>query len=329
MKTKTRVARRISLITLVAALCSVLAYGVGWAVQKDTLPWESGPQAAGASLGEDDQMPGEMPGNGAGNDDPVDDATDVPADPTEDPTDDPTDATDDPTPSTDPQPTKDPGPPPAGPALLSPGDRGPDVRDLQARLKQIDWFSGDVTDNYGDLTTKAVRGFQAKRGFEVTGEVDKRTLDRLHAMTRVPTRAELTNQPPPGNGGNKPGALDPRCKTGRVMCVDKSSRTLRWVVNGQVRKTVDVRFGSAELPTREGAFHVTRKSPNHVSSLYHTPMPFAMFFSDGQAVHYSPDFAANGYNGASHGCVNVRDRDAVAWLFDQVAVGDKVIVYWS
>jgi lipoprotein-anchoring transpeptidase ErfK/SrfK len=56
-------------------------------------------------------------------------------------------------------------------------------------------------------------------------------------------------------------------------------------------------------------------------------MPFAMFFSGGQAVHYSPDFAAHGYNGASHGCVNVRDRQAIEHLFDTVRVGDKVIVY--
>jgi lipoprotein-anchoring transpeptidase ErfK/SrfK len=58
-------------------------------------------------------------------------------------------------------------------------------------------------------------------------------------------------------------------------------------------------------------------------------MPFAMFFSGGQAVHYSPDFAAYGYNGSSHGCVNVRNRGAIESLFDQVRIGDKVIVYWS
>ena len=29
-------------------------------------------------------------------------------------------------------------------------------------------------------------------------------------------------------------------------------------------------------------------------------MPYAMFFSGGQAVHYLPAFAARGYNGASH-----------------------------
>jgi lipoprotein-anchoring transpeptidase ErfK/SrfK len=58
-------------------------------------------------------------------------------------------------------------------------------------------------------------------------------------------------------------------------------------------------------------------------------MPFAMFFSGGQAVHYSPDFASVGYAGASHGCVNLRDYESVAWLFDQVEVGDKVVVSWS
>jgi lipoprotein-anchoring transpeptidase ErfK/SrfK len=142
-------------------------------------------------------------------------------------------------------------------------------------------------------------------------------------MTREPTRAELFNIVPTGP------ALDPRCQTGRAMCVDKTSRSLRWVVDGVVLRTVEVRFGSDELPTREGAFAVYRKSRDHVSSLYDTSMPFAMFFSGGQAVHYSPDFAANGYNGASHGCVNVRDRAAVEWLFDEVRIGDKVIVYRS
>jgi lipoprotein-anchoring transpeptidase ErfK/SrfK len=58
-------------------------------------------------------------------------------------------------------------------------------------------------------------------------------------------------------------------------------------------------------------------------------MPYAMFFSGGQAVHYSSDFAARGYNGASHGCVNVRDLAKIQALFDQVKVGDKVIVYRS
>ena len=207
--------------------------------------------------------------------------------------------------------------------LVGPGDKGLAVRDVQARLKQIAWFYGDVTGYYGDVTTEAVRGFQAKREIPVTGKVDVRTMRRLKGMTTKPTRQELFNL------GNVPGPLDARCRVGRVLCIDKTSRTLRWVVDGKVHKTVDVRFGGPATPTREGAFSVDFKSRDHVSTLYDTPMPFAMFFSGGQAVHYSPDFAAVGYAGASHGCVNVRDYDAVAWIFDQVDVGDKVIVYWS
>lgn len=214
-----------------------------------------------------------------------------------------------------------------GPRLLGPADDGPAVRVLQARLRQIGWFAGDVTDHYGLRTTAAVRGFQAKRGIPVTGYVDRRTQRRLEAMTHAPTAAELANEITPM--GNVPGPLDPRCRTGRVLCIDKTSRTLRFVVEGAVRRTVDVRFGASSSPTREGLFHVYWKHLDHVSTLYGSAMPYAMFFSRGQAVHYSSDFAARGYAGASHGCVNVRDLAGIRWLFAHVRVGDVVVVYRS
>jgi peptidoglycan hydrolase-like protein with peptidoglycan-binding domain len=209
-----------------------------------------------------------------------------------------------------------------GRVLLSKGDTGMKVRDLQARLAQLYWYAGQGTGDYDATTVEAVRGFQHKRRIPVTGDVDQRTLDRLHGMTTEPTRDAMGLH-------NVPGPLDDRCKTGRVLCIDKSSQTLRWVVDGRVLKTVDVRFGASYTPTREGVFSVYVKSRDHVSQLYDSAMPFAMFFSGGQAVHYSSDFAARGYTGASHGCVNVRDYDAVAWLYDQVQVGDEVVVYWS
>ncbi len=217
--------------------------------------------------------------------------------------------------------------PPPGPRLLGRGDHSAKVRDLQARLRQISWYSGNVTDDFGQATTTAVRGFQAKREIAVTGYVDQRTMDRLTAMTRTPTADELANKLP--GSTTTDARLDPRCTTGRALCIDKSSRTIRWVVDGTVRRTMAVRFGSSYTPTREGLFHVGWKSRDHVSKLYDSAMPFAMFFSGGQAVHYSSDFAARGYAGASHGCVNVRDRAGVEWLFDQVVTGDKVVIYWS
>ena len=212
-----------------------------------------------------------------------------------------------------------------GPPLLEAGDEGDAVRDAQARLKQIAWIFGDVTGTYDAGTVEAVRGFQAKRQVPVTGKIDERTLDRLHAMTVTPSHEELFNIEP------KPGALDPRCRTGRVLCIDKTSRTLRWVIDGKVQLTLDARFGSTvnDTPTREGLFHVYFMNADHVSKLYGSAMPYAMFFSGGQAVHYSSDFASVGYYGASHGCVNIRDYEGVRWLFSQVRVGDAVVVYWS
>ncbi|WP_240340615.1 L,D-transpeptidase family protein [Nocardioides sp. SYSU D00038] len=209
--------------------------------------------------------------------------------------------------------------------FAKPGDQGIEVRRVQARLKQRGLFVPDVSGFYGPETTAAVRVFQRRNGFPVTGKVNKRTIVKLRKLTRAPGPRELHAR----GGSNRPGRLDGRCRTGRVLCIDKSSRTIRWMVGGRVVLSMDVRFGSSATPTREGVYSVFRKSRDHVSSLYGSAMPFAMFFSGGQAVHYSSDFAAVGYNGASHGCVNVRNRPGIEWLYDQVRTGDRVVVYWS
>ncbi|MGW0819869.1 L,D-transpeptidase family protein [Streptomyces sp. NPDC002845] len=215
-------------------------------------------------------------------------------------------------------------PSPAPPRVLwAYGDQGRDVRELQSRLRQVAWLFDGPTGTYDDPTVGAVKGFQGKRGLPQTGRTDSVTWARLLKMTREPTKWELY-----AFGGQRAAAPDPRCMTGRVLCISKTSRTLRWMVDGRTLSTVEVRFGSQYTPTREGVFNVYFKSRHHVSTLYDTPMPYAMFFSGGQAVHYSSDFAVRGYYGASHGCVNVRDEAAIADLFAQVRNGDKVVVHW-
>jgi peptidoglycan hydrolase-like protein with peptidoglycan-binding domain len=234
-----------------------------------------------------------------------------------------------------PEPTAEPEPEPelvAGPPIWQIGASGDDVRELQARLRQIQWFNQDPTGYFGDVTAGAVSGFQAKRGFPVVGYVDQRTWDRIVSMTFEPARDELYPPPPepePEVAQPAPG-LDQRCLTGRAICIDKSQSVVRWVVNGQVQLTLDARFGSELLPTREGLFSVQRKVRDEYSRLYdNAPMPLAVYFSGGQAVHYSPDFVANGYNGSSHGCVNTRSWDGMSALFNSAQIGDKVVVYWS
>ncbi|MFC9426519.1 L,D-transpeptidase family protein [Streptomyces sp. NPDC056987] len=212
---------------------------------------------------------------------------------------------------------------PAPRTLMAPGSRSDQVRELQARLGQIGYFDRAPTGYYGSVTTGAVSAFQAKRGLPRTGATDTVTWQRLLAMTRTPTADEL--DPPTTRPVAKP---DPRCMKGRVMCISKTSSTLSWMIDGKIKSSMDVRFGSEYTPTREGTFKVGWKSRHHVSTLYDSPMPYAMFFSGGQAVHYSEDFAARGYSGASHGCVNVRDEKKIAALYAEVKTGDKVVIYW-
>jgi hypothetical protein len=199
------------------------------------------------------------------------------------------------------------------------GQTNSGVKALQQRLVKAEVLApAYVTSYFGDLTEAAVTKFQGASALPATGLVDRTTWSTLVTKTG---QIKITTPSP---------KIDPRCQvTGRSLCVDKRTDKLYYLVNSKIIRTYDARFGCAATRTREGQFSVLWKSRNHVSSIYHTPMPYAMFFSGGQAVHYSADFAARGYQGCSHGCVNIRNRAGIAWIFDQVRVGDRVVVYRS
>jgi lipoprotein-anchoring transpeptidase ErfK/SrfK len=151
---------------------------------------------------------------------------------------------------------------------------------------------------------------------------------KIAPKAAVPAAAPAA-APKPAKSRLVPGKLrlDRRCMTGRIICVNKKTRKVVFMYNGKLLATGDARFGAPKTPTRNGMFKVYRKSKNHVSSIYKSPMPYAMFFSGGQAIHYSADFKARGYNGASHGCINMRDKSKIAWIYARVPVGTKVLVY--
>nr|WP_231974353.1 L,D-transpeptidase [Tessaracoccus timonensis] len=123
--------------------------------------------------------------------------------------------------------------------------------------------------------------------------------------------------------------LDSRCYSGaRVMCASKKDRKLYYVMDGKVVKVLDARFGARSNPTRNGVHYVYWKSRHHVSSIYGTAMPWAMFFDGGQAVHYSSNFTRVGWNHpGSGGCINIRDAKTLDWIYKQIRNGDKVVVY--
>ena len=127
---------------------------------------------------------------------------------------------------------------------------------------------------------------------------------------------------------NNSGAhLDRRCMTGTVICASKKQRKLWMVQNGRILITLDARFGRSSEPTAEGVNTVYWKDKNHVSGVYGTPMPYSMFFHGGQAIHYSSDFSRRGWNGASHGCINIRNMSGLKWLWNHTPTGRKMIVF--
>lgn len=117
------------------------------------------------------------------------------------------------------------------------------------------------------------------------------------------------------------------CKIATTICIDTTFLALRYVRNGVVERTMDVRVGASKYPTDLGLFRVYRKARHHRSSDYGTPMPYSLFYNGAESIHYSYYFHRDGYNGASHGCVNLRDYKGAGWLFRHAPIGTRVYVY--
>ncbi|GAB3078890.1 hypothetical protein GCM10027053_49010 [Intrasporangium mesophilum] len=216
----------------------------------------------------------------------------------------------------------------ATPTVLSTSAAANNVKELQLRLRAKGLWPYAISGVYGWTLGQKVLAFQRAYNLPQSGVVDKRTWGKLLSLTYTPGTFDQYRFA----AGLRPtlpsiAALDTRCRTGRVMCVDKGTRTLTWVVDGAVKTSMWARFGRPGLETREGTFKVFKKYEYVISNLYFTPMPYSMFFSGGQAVHYSSNFARLGYTSASHGCVNIADLAQVKALYFQVKIGDKVVVY--
>jgi lipoprotein-anchoring transpeptidase ErfK/SrfK len=125
------------------------------------------------------------------------------------------------------------------------------------------------------------------------------------------------------------GKLPKPCMRGQVVCIDKTQSVLRLMVKGRQKLVTDVRFGAEQTPTRNGMHRVHSKIRYLISDLAGTPMPYSVFFSGGQAVHYSAGFRRDGYNGASLGCVNVRVFKDAREIYQRTPIGGKVYVYRS
>lgn len=183
--------------------------------------------------------------------------------------------------------------------VVRPGDQDVDpyhvehVYELQYRLKWLGYFDAAPTGYYGSVTEKAVKKLQASLGLPESGVVGAKTWRPLIRRT-VRGRA----------------AVPPVCKTdGWHACYDRLRHQVNLYRSGELLNSWLVRGGASDTPTRKGKFTVYYRDIDHYSQLYDAPMPYAQFFSGGQALHGSR-LMMNPFVGHSHGCVNFWVEDA-------------------
>ena len=107
-----------------------------------------------------------------------------------------------------------------------------------------------------------------------------------------------------------------------VITVDLAAQVLSVFRDGHEIGAAAILFGADAKPTPLGVYPITQKSKDHVSNIYHAPMPYMLrLTNDGIAVHASE--VADGY--MTHGCIGVPLPFAKK-LFETAKLGDKVII---
>jgi len=200
------------------------------------------------------------------------------------------------------------------------------MMELQHRLSQVGLYQGAVDGTLNDTTRRAIEAWRIRIGLPASDVMDERTWAQLIRRTRNPRYAELFDAPPTSALVQE---LDPRCATGKVVCISKNQRKMSYVVDGKVHFTREARFSRPGWDSPEGEFRIWYMNSDTVSKIFgeRTPMPYAIFYQGNVAIHFSQDFADKGYEGGSHGCSQLRDYQAAKWLYEQVRVGDRVVVY--
>ncbi len=210
----------------------------------------------------------------------------------------------------------------SGAIVLREGDTGAAVTLIQQRLyntatttrPQDFGYGPHVTGTYDADTRRQVSHFQWKWGFAQTGQVNKQTFIKL-------ARLGTTDHVP---------AICKQKSRANAICISKKQRVLRFFKHGELFLFEDVRTSVPASLTRTGNFHIFDKQWSVISTDYHTWMPRAMFFSGGEAIHFSPFFGAphyDGYNGGSHGCIGQFSLKMATKVFNMTPIGTLAKVY--
>ncbi len=205
--------------------------------------------------------------------------------------------------------TEAPPPPLSG---LGPGDTGPVVASIEAKLASLHYEVGSVDDSYDQDTAYAVTAFQKVTGAERTGRATDDVGAAIGAASTAPPAIVA------GGGANR-------------VEVDLDRQVLFLYEGDTLAKILPVSTGSGErycsegycrnAITETGAFRVYRQAQGWeegpLGSLYNPS-----YFDGGIAIHGARSVPAEP---VSHGCVRI-PMNAAEWFPDHIPLGTPVYV---
>jgi len=193
-------------------------------------------------------------------------------------------------------------------AVLKQGATGGEVKEVQRRLKQWGYYSGEVDGIYGPATVAAVKKFQQKNGLKADGIAGKSTYAALGMNDSVKV---LDNEKKPQSGGSDYTSSDLYLL---AKCIYAEARGESYTGQVAVGAVILNRVASS-------------KFPNTISGVIYQRHAFTAV-SDGQ-INLSPDKTAmnaaqdaiNGWD-PTYGCLYYYNP-AVAtssWIFSRKTV---------
>ncbi|HHV71752.1 MAG TPA: L,D-transpeptidase family protein [Clostridia bacterium] len=189
--------------------------------------------------------------------------------------------------------------------LTHPYLTGLDVKELQERLKQANFYSKQVTEKFDEYTEEAVKNFQRYAGIKADGIVGTQTLTRLTSETDKP----VTNT----------SASSPKGKV-RIL-IDINQQTLTVYDDEKIFKQFPVAVGKPATPSPVGDWKIRNKA-KHWGAGFGTRwlglnVPWGTYGIHGTNKPESIGTAA------SQGCIRMFNRD-VEQLYQWVSIGTPV-----
>ncbi len=171
-------------------------------------------------------------------------------------------------------------------------------------------------------------------------QITYRPRDFWPANAEIMVKADLRGvEVAPGVFGDADQTATWNTLRSQVLYVDGSDLTLRVVRDGLLIKSIPVTVGKDGFDTMSGTKVVMTREPQRVMdtstagvpaddpNAYRVKVKYAMRLTwSGEFFHASPWAAEDwGVRRSSHGCISMSEADA-KWLFENVAVGDPVVV---